>query len=239
MAFMDCLKNKFNCISVLKSRKDAVTALKDEIELIEKESDQLKKDVITWKNKIASKEKQIVGYSNYATLWNDMPPIEEVGKPTTEKEIRQIFEESWDCKLVDGGHPNKASMGSHWNNPDRNVEAHFTTGNFSYRIPMNIMKMICQGSMVSEWTHAYTADHPSGIYACNDFAASFWSEFKAAPLGYFNTMIGVLGVKGHRINCFIPDDEDKVYYIEPQSDRIWFPDLSEGTKERTPFQVIL
>ena len=103
---------------------------------------------------------------------------------------------------------------------------------------MEIMKKIASRSLVSEWGHSASVSHPDGPYACNDFATSFYFEFKMAPLGYFQTMIGIMCVTGHRINCFIPAEEDKVYYLEPQNDKIWFPNLDPESSERKPFHII-
>ena len=240
MSIFTCLKNRFSCKEIYQSRWNVINdEKKKEVTLLEKEIKYIENDIAKEETKIDSKNIILERYARYPNMFDDLPPLAEVGKPITEEEIRAIIKSSWGATCVGGGIGEKASMGSKWDNPDRNIETHFSSDTYNYRIPMDIMKKIAERSVVSEWTHSFNTTHPSGPYACNDYATSFFYEFILGPLGYSQTMIGILCCTGHRINVFIPAEEDTVYYMEPQNDRIWFPNLDKDSSEKKPFQIIL
>jgi len=238
MSIFDCWKNKFNCSKVYENEYNHLDQLLNENKKILKDINGLKKEITRKDSMIDGKKSCLKEYDNYKKMWNDIPSIEKVGKPITKDEIIDIFKKSWGVSFVGGGYPHKASRGSNWDNPYRNVEVHYVSDMYSYRIPMDIMKKILKRSIIDKWTHMFTWGHPDGAYACNDYATSLWSEIRLAPLGYSNSVFGILGVSGHRINCFIPAEEDKVYYIEPQTDKIWFPDLDKNSNEKKPSHII-
>jgi len=236
MSFFTCLSNNFNCNKIYKSDQDIINGLNMQIKA-EETSISILKNQIDKINKTIPDKKILDAYENYPNMWNKFKPLEQVGKHIDEDGIRKIFKKHWGATLVNGAYPNKASRGNKWSNPDRNIEAHFFTGTSHYRVPMHIMKQIAKQSLISEWKYSSTNDI-NGPYACNDFATSFFFEFKVAPLGYHQAVIAVLGVSNHRINAFIPAEEDKIYYFEPQTDKMWLPDLDPSSNEKKPSHLI-
>jgi hypothetical protein len=235
MPFLTCFKNKFNCETILKPKRDEIAKMNSEFLTLSKQRDTLKSTLGGREFTLTNRQANLKKYQDYSKMYNDLVPLEVCGKLTSVEEIKRIIKSSW----------GRECHGYFTNyNDTTSIEAHFITtseGNI-YRPPLEVFRKLATRSMVSEWRYSASegndeTHNPNGAYACNDYATSFYSEMKVAPLGYHKMVIGILGVTGHRINCFIPAEEDKVYYYEPQNDSIWFPNFANAN-EKKPFHIL-
>ncbi len=191
----------------------------------------LNKDLKKVSSRVSIYALQIGTYEDYKDIFEDMLPIEEIGKPITDKEIRDIWFESTGEDLKD-----LYELG------DKSTKVCFTTPAYrKYRLPLDVVHTILSRSATNFDLHTSSNAAQQIVadggylqkYVCNDFAGRLWGEMWKGP--YWESMFGLLGVRGHRINAFIPAEIDKVHYIEPQNDRVWIPNkeaILEAKKKR-------
>jgi|TARA_R100001530_G_C4283431_1_gene146171 hypothetical protein len=59
-------------------------------------------------------------------------------------------------------------------------------------------------------------------YICGDFSLGFYSEINLSP--YWETVVGMVTVPGHRLNIAWCSDWQDMFFIEPQNDKMYAPD---------------
>ncbi len=228
MGFRDCLKNKWKCEDIYNDRYAKVLKTEADTKTIKSNIAKLQNQLTIHNKVLESKQSSLNRYNTYEDMWADIPPLEECGKKITREEIAEIAEKTWKVpfKYISGAKV-YTFVNPRWVSPDD-----------YYRVPMDIMKKIITRSQVDVWTYQTDRDFENGVFVCNDFAAALYSEFKSAPKGYSKAMIGILCVRGHRINSFIPAEEDIMYSVEPQNDKIWVANVDDEN-ERKPHELMI
>ena len=92
-----------------------------------------------------------------------------------------------------------------------------------YRISRARFKEFLNHSLVNIYTYEFKSalPHLGRGFVCNDFAVNLWSEIKKSI--WKEMAIAIVAVPGHRINLVWFSDDERIYYLEPQRDRLWLP----------------
>lgn len=109
------------------------------------------------------------------------------------------------------------------------------TGLASYRLPRSVIEEFLRRTPVNLWTYNPANDTDGRTFACNDFAIALFSELNRSP--YWDAWLGVVAVKNHRINAVWFSDHPDIHYIEPQTDRIWLPDINN--EKDIPYELLI
>jgi hypothetical protein len=156
-------------------------------------------------------------------------------KKVSMSDIQQKIEQQFSRKLANN--VSAAEFGT--------TKIRWSIGGYSnVRIHSDIFSQFIKASVVDLIKYTLPTQ-PSGGFVCNDFSTalkgesgiySYMAWAASQPSDFYEMVLAITLVPGHRINAVWFSDKDDFHYVEPQLDRTWVPDM--GKEKDIPLEMI-
>ena len=207
MTILTCIKNGYNC-----KRSKTYRTLEKENEILKRQLNQA--------------NKQLAVLQNHSIMFKDLPTMEELlntnqATMVSTAELQAKFKAQFGLKLkMSDSRPSEWGKTSvRWVNE----------GYANVRIPWWVVKEILDRSPINYYKYK------QGQYVCNDFAKSLNCVINLGP--YWQAIWGIVRIKNHRVNLVWLSDYEDMIYVEPQTDKVWLPDMNN--EKDIPRELIL